>query len=47
MEGEFPGFVAKEKIVIRCPHRETALKILLLILKVKAEKDSIGGKLVD
>jgi chorismate synthase len=33
----------QEKFITRCPHRDTALKILMLILLIKSEKDSIGG----
>lgn len=29
---------------MRCPHVETALKMTLLVQKVKEQKDSIGGK---
>jgi len=37
------NYELKEKFTMRCPHRDTALKMLLLVLKVKSEKDSIGG----
>jgi len=32
-----------EKKVIRCPHTPTALQMMLLIQKIKEQKDSIGG----
>ena len=32
-----------EKKIMRCPHTPTALKMMLLIQKVKEQKDSIGG----
>jgi len=32
-----------EKKVMRCPHTPTALKMMLLIQKIKEQKDSIGG----
>jgi len=32
-----------ERRTIRCPHTPTALKIMLLIEKVRDQKDSIGG----
>ena len=32
-----------ERRILRCPHTETALKMMLLIQEVKEKKDSIGG----
>jgi len=34
-----------ERRIMRCPHTPTALKMMLLIQKVKEMKDSIGGSI--
>lgn len=34
-----------EEIIVRCPHEQTAIKMIGLIEKTKVEKDSIGGNL--
>ena len=36
-------YTFNERRTIRCPHTPTALKIMLLIEKVRDQKDSIGG----
>jgi len=40
------NYTLVEKRLIRCPHTETAFKMMQLIEKTKAEKDSIGGKAI-
>ena len=32
-----------EIVNTRCPHPETSIKMILLILQTKNEKDSVGG----
>jgi len=41
---ETPEFV--ETIYVRCPHLETALKIIHKIRETREAKDSIGGTVV-
>jgi hypothetical protein len=36
-------YTPQERRLIRCPHIQTALQMMILIEKTKAEKDSIGG----
>ena len=35
-----------EEIIVRCPHEQTAIKMIGLIEKTKSEKDSIGGSFI-
>jgi chorismate synthase len=43
LENEKLNFIFSENINIRCPHEETGLKMILEIINVKQDNDSIGG----
>lgn len=38
-------YLIDEEIIVRCPHEQTAIKMINLIETTKNEKDSIGGNI--